>query len=149
MSLLRFEAHFRIWNRIRKSIEINNSLSLSCHLFSLPTIPLPVSSSLLPFSLARLKLFPNTNLSQEKRQHFREFNKLETQAYTYLLKCFSASPCLSIMRMCICVCACACVRVCACVFLRVSIGYKNKVKTGETEGAFCSTLKRYTPQAAS
>jgi hypothetical protein len=94
-------------------------------------LPLPVFSSLFLYSLARLKLFPNTNLSQEERQHFREFNKPETQAYAYLLKCFSASPCLNIMSVCVCVCVCVYYEQ---QFLRGSIGYQNKVKTGGTRG---------------
>lgn len=116
-----------------------NQLKLTIPSFS-PSIssanaPSPcVFSSLFPFSLARLKLFPNsTNLSQEEKQHFWEFNKPETQAYAYLLKCFSASSSLNIMSVCVYARARPSV-CCEQQFLRISIGYKNKVKTGETEG---------------
>ena len=58
--------------------------------------------------------------------------------------CFS----LSQHNECVCVCvwvptrACVRVCVCVCVFSRVSIGYKNKVKTGETEGGFLQHIEK-------
>lgn len=46
------------------------------------------------------------------------------------------------MSVCVCVCACTRVLVWACVFLRVSIGYKNKVKNRRNRGDFLQHIEK-------